>query len=164
MSFVSGGALLCAVHIFRGVGLMFMGGSCGLQVLGIVCGHWVIVHGCWVVVCGWYALFMCDIHHLWVGADVHGHGCLVVVCGHVGPMVCVVLYDIWLLLARTDRMNIDGTYLETTTMNDEIIVIHHLVATSLSVTWHLETPILLVGLVMWRCHVMTHHCRGCGHG
>ena len=164
MSFVSGGALPCVVHIFRGAGLMFMGGSCGLQVLGIVCGHWVIVCGRWVVVCGQYALFMCNIHHLWVGADVHGCGCLVVICGHVGAMVCVVLCVIWSLLAGMNGTNIDGTYLETTTTNDEIIVIHHLVATSLSVTWHLETPILLIGLAMWRCHIMTCHCRGCGRG
>ena len=159
--FVSGGALLHAAHIVRHGGLVFMGIGCGLRVLSSVCGRWVIVRGRWVVVCGrqgvvcgQYALFVWGICPSWVGTGVQGRRRSVVVCGHIVAMVCVLLCVIWSSLARTDGTNISDTYLETTTTNHEIIVIHHLVATSLSVMWQLEAPIPLIGLVMWRCNVV----------
>ena len=44
-------------------------------------------------------------------------------------------------------------------MNEDIVVIRRLVATSLSATWHLETPLALMwpallSLVTCRCHVI----------
>ena len=150
--FVSGGALPHVAHIVRCGGLMFVGSSCGLRVLSGVCGCWVIVHGPCVVVCGrqgvvcgWYVSFACGIGPLWVGTDVQGHRCSVVICWHVDAVVCVVSCVVWSSLVRMDSTKINDTYLETTTKNNKIIVVHHLVATSLSVMWQLEAPILGVG-------------------
>ena len=56
------------------------------------------------------------------------------------------------------------TYLETTTTNDEIVIVRHLVAMSLSVTWQLEAPIPLIGLVTWRCNVVVAEVAGMGDG
>ena len=171
VSFVSDGGLPHATHIVRRGGLMFVGGSWGLQVLSSVCGPWVVVRGHWVVICGHqgvvcgrYALFACSICPSWVGTNVQGHGCSVVVCGHIGAVVCVVLCVVWSSLARTDGTEITDTYLQTTTTNDEIVVVCHLVATSLSVTWQLEAPIPLVGLVTWCCNIVVAEVVGVGDG
>ena len=185
VSFVSGGALLHAAHIVRRGGLMFVGDGCGLWVLSsvcgrwvVVCGCWVVVHGCWVVVCGCsvvvcgcqgvicgrYASFACSIRPSWVGTDVQGCGCSVVVCGHIGAMVCVVSCVMLSLLVRTDGTKINNTYLHTTMTKDEIIIVHCLVATSLSVMWQLEAPIPLIGFVTWRCNVIVAEVAGMGDG
>jgi len=50
--------------------------------------------------------------------------------------------------------------IETTTTNDNIVVIHRVLATSQLATWHPESPMLLlmclalIQLVTWRCHIV----------
>ena len=82
----------------------------------------------------------------------------------VGTLVpwCVMSCVVWSSLARMDGTEITDTYLQTTTTNDESIILCRLVATSLSVTWKLEAPIPLIGLVTWRCKVLVAEVAGMG--
>jgi len=50
--------------------------------------------------------------------------------------------------------------IETTMTNNDIIIIHRVLATSQPAMWHPESPmpssmhLALIWLVMWRCHVV----------
>ena len=77
---------------------------------------------------------------------------LVFRCGHGGAVSCAGWGDVscagWSPLARWDGMKV-RLLTEQQTTNDDIVVVRRLVATSLSATWHLQTP----PTVSFRCDV-----------
>ena len=52
-------------------------------------------------------------------------------------------------VAPISKMGWDGVTHQTTTTNDDIVVVHRLVATSLLAMWHLQTP----PTISFRCDV-----------
>ena len=160
-SSVGGGSLLavCASSLYMG-GALSSGGILvvcrwgffcpwALLVVGVVgCGHWLVVlivgggRPLWVlgVVRGAGGLF------LGAGLSIGGagarsrervvRGCWFVDCGRGGDVSCPGWGDVscagWSPLARWD-----GVTHQTTTMNEDIIIVRRLVATLLSAMWHL---------------------------
>ena len=105
MSFVSGGALLCVVHLVFGQWLWFAGAEHCVWALG--CCLWALGCHLWVPDCHLWA-FTGGICHPRVGANVRGHGCLVVVSGHIGAVACVVSCVVWSSLVRMDGTKVNG--------------------------------------------------------
>ena len=107
-----------------------MGGGHPLWVLGVVRGAGLLFLGAGLSIVGAGARW-CE--HI-------VRGCWFVDCGRGGDVSCAG----WSPLARWD-----GVTHQTTMTNDDIIVVHCLVATSPRATWHLQTP----PTVLFHCDV-----------
>ena len=124
---VCGLSCLWAVVIHWWQVIIVQGWGIAIGGLGVVCWHWVIVGGhldvvcyrwgsstystyfswwgavCghWVIICGWYALFVCNMHHSWEGLMFMGMGAWLSFVGILMPS-CIMQCVIWSVLARTN--------------------------------------------------------------
>ena len=105
--------------VAHGCGALFVGAellSMGAGSLSV--GTGLLIVGGGACLCGWVV-----------------YGCWFVICGHSGDMLSAV----WSPLARLNGKRV-GVLTINNSMNNNINVIHRLVAMLLSVMWHLQMP------------------------